>query len=258
MCEELLSGTVSDSVLLTDSSLLDHICDGISRGVLHDEPFAHLVVDNALPTDVFNTLVEDLPPAEELVSMAALGWKSVSRYEKHGTAILGDLTGRRHPTLWTTLEQSMLHPRFESTLRKTFAPYITGTAREEPIKKEVRLDCGRAGAYLPPHTDSPIVLMKALIYLSPPTEDDPRLDTLLYEPKDPEGRIGALGEPADFTVESYKHEVAENHRQVGRVRYRPNRLLAFVRTVNSLHGLAPLPDECAPRYIIAAHFKFRR
>lgn len=249
---------MSGSALLTESSLLDHICDSIFRGAITDEPFAHLIVDEALPADVYETIVKDLPPAEELISMAALGWKSVSRYDKHGTAILGDLTGRRHAPLWAMLEKALLHQRFESALRDVFAPYINDAAREEPVKKEARLDCGSAGAYLPPHTDSPIVLMKALIYLSPQIEQDPRLDTALYEPKDPEGRIRAFGEHADFTVESYEHEDVEDHRQVGRVRYRPNRLLAFVRAINSLHGLAPLPDECAPRYIISVHFKFKR
>lgn len=247
---------MSDRLAISQQTLVDHVCRRIERGTMRAEPFPHLVVDGVLPEDTFQRLIADLPPVEEFVPMARTGWTSVSRYEHHGTSTLYELSGRSDPDIWVSVRHALTDLQVEANLRGSVAPGEDAT-RHLPLRKEVRLDCARAGAYLLAHTDAPILFMKTLIYLRC-GEPDPSADTLLYVPKDPDARLARLGALGDYTDDNYGHEAADDHHEAGRVPFRPNRLLCFRRCRDSLHGLAPLSSAAAPRYLISTHFKHIR
>lgn len=241
----------------TDSRhLAGCVVDAIRRAEVVRDPFPHLIADDVLPAAVFERLLDDLPPVERLVTMASLGWRSIAQYDRHRTALLHEIEGCRDPDVWATTDQALLDDQVEMALREVFDPWFDRPV-DAPPTKEVRLDCAVGGGHLAPHTDSPVILMKALIYLTPQVCDR-RLDTILYEPRDPAARAARLGPTGDFTPGEYQHESLEDHREAGRVAYRPNRLFAFPRSRDSLHGLAPIPPALAPRYLLVTHYKLVR
>lgn len=241
----------------TLEDLTDHICTRVAQTELTAHPFPHLVVDDALPPDLFSRLIADLPPAHTLIPVDTMGWSSVARYKQHGTALLSDLAGCADPDVWQAIERILSGPQVERSLREAFVTHVPETQAQSRLRKEIRLDCAGAGGHLWPHTDAPILFMKTLIYLSSATVN-PSLDTLLYQPKDPAARIATLGAGGDYTDESYRHEDPDEHRVAGRVAFQPNRLLTFPRGRDTLHGLAPLAPTAAPRFLISIHYKHIR
>lgn len=235
--------------------IVAHLIERIDGSELVNEPFPYMVTDDALPSEVFDRLIADMPDVTELTPMSEIGLRNVAQYRKHSTALFHELSGRSDPQVWRAVADAVLDLSLEQHLRKIFAPHVPAASDPRAVKKEVRLDCGRVGAHLDPHTDSPIVLFKCLLYLRAPS-DHPTADTILYAPKDNVRRTQALGGHDDFTVDSYTHESASDHVEVARVKFKPNRMWTFFRTPASLHGLDELTEESAPRFIMAGHYKF--
>ncbi len=149
----------------------------------------------------------------------------------------------------------MLDSSVEHLLREVFHPLVQADTDRRAVKTEVRLNCGLAGSHLNPHTDSPLIILKMLIFLQAGAGHR-SADTVLYRPKDPEGRLRALGSNRDFTASSYSHESIEDHIEATRVKFAANRMLSFFRTSASLHGLDCLAEEATPRFIVSAFYKF--
>ncbi len=244
-----------DRQLLIDRRF-DHVARAIDSGELRSEPWPHFVADDVLPPDMFERLVADLPAFDSMMKMSQFGPRSISQYENHATQLFSEVTDRACPQVWRDLDRMLGSDAFQDRVLEAVAPEISPLERSHPIDREVRLDCGRAGAFLLPHTDAPIVLMKALIYLAP-AEVDRTGDTLLYTPRDYERRLRKFADDGDFTTEQYAHESEEDHVRSGVVRFKPNRMFGFYRTRDSVHGLDHLTAKSAPRYIIAVHYKFQ-
>lgn len=237
------------------TQIAGHITDSIAKASLVKEPFPYLVTDNALPPDIFARLIADLPAISDLKPMSQIGLRNVAKYDKHVTALFEDIPGRRDPDVWAHVASALLDMSVENLLREIFSPFVPVARDRRDLIREVRLDCGQAGAFLEPHTDSPVVLMKSLLHLSPETSHS-TADTVLFRPKDPDARRKRLGERGDFSPASYAHESAGDHVEAARVKFRPNRMWSFFRTADSLHGLEPLAEAATPRYIVAAHYRF--
>lgn len=243
------------SELLTHR-IFDHAAVAVGRGELRRDPFPHFVADDVLPDDVFGRLVADLPPVESMMRMSEVGFRSVGQYEKHATLLFSEVTQRADPEVWREVEQTLGSTPFEDLVRNAVAPDLPDLERQHPVDRAVRLDCAQVDGFLQPHTDAPAILMKALIYLAP-AHTDQTGDTLLYRPRNPDERLEAFAGDGDFTDEQYAHESEHDHVRAAVVPFRPNRMFAFRRTRDSLHGLDRLSPQSAPRYIIAVHYKFR-
>ena len=89
----------------------------------------------------------------------------------------------------------------------------------------------RAGYFLGPHSDLYTKLVVLLIYLAP-DESAAHLGTSLYRPKDP-----------GFTCPNSAHYPFEDFVRVKTAPYKPNSLLAFLRSDVSFHGVEPLSEQ---------------
>jgi hypothetical protein len=245
---------VGSSVIPLDQ-VVNHMTKMIAEGTLVQDPFPYHITDDVLPDDVFERLIADLPDVADLTPMSELGLRSMVSYDKHRTALFSEISGRSDPAIWPLVENAVLDSAVENSLREIFLPLVPAAADRREVKREIRLDCGLTGTSLRPHTDSPMIMMKTLIFLRAGS-DHPSADTVLYRPKDPEARRQALGPGGDFTPGNYSHESAGDHVEAAHVKFVPNRMWSFFRTPASLHGLNLLTEEAAPRFIIAAHYKF--
>ncbi|HET9478854.1 MAG TPA: hypothetical protein VFO72_05895, partial [Pyrinomonadaceae bacterium] len=89
----------------------------------------------------------------------------------------------------------------------------------------------RAGYFLGPHSDLYTKLVVLLLYLAPDDRAE-RLGTSLYRPK-----------VDGFSCRDSKHYPFDDFIRVKTAPYRPNSLLAFVRSDISFHGLEPLTEQ---------------
>lgn len=243
----------SESLYAAHDEMVAWLARSIQDGNVTGMPFPHFIIDNILPDQVFETLINDLPQPESMPSAADKGWASVAQYDGHRTSLFSELKVR-NPTMWRTVERALLSPEVEQAAIDRFISWIPSSALGRSLRREVRLDCTANEAFFNPHTDHPVSFMKQLIYLTPSTYDS-SLDTLLYIPRDPARRLSEFGPNEDFQADEYHHESPELHLQADRVRHQPNRMFAFLRSVSSLHGFGPL--RCStPRFLIAVHREF--
>jgi hypothetical protein len=99
------------------------------------------------------------------------------------------------------------------------------------VSVESQLIRHRAGYFLGPHSDLHTKLVVLLVYLAP-DESAGRLGTSLYRPKD-----------TRFTCSNSAHYPFEDFVRVKTAPYKPNSLLAFLRSDRSFHGVEPLSEH---------------
>ena len=90
---------------------------------------------------------------------------------------------------------------------------------------------------LGPHTDLPTRLLSILIYL--PSLDQPSIGTSLYQPIDPQ-----------FNCRTGKHYRSKGFKEVKKIPFKPNTLLAFPRTNQSFHGVETLKIDNLDRKML--------
>jgi hypothetical protein len=217
------------------------------------------VVDEVLPQQLLARLRRDLPAIQQLHTMADSGWHNVSQYARRSSRAVTELDGVTDEAAWRAVDRTLRDTAVEAALMRGFAPWMDEAVRSRlnrPLRKDVRLDCDDAESLLAPHTDAPSGFIKSVIYLAART-CDASLDTLLYVPVDARERCTRLfSERGDFCDDDYRHERLEDHRLAARIPFRPNRMLSFLRSPNSLHGLASVAATAAPRYLLSLHFKY--
>lgn len=236
-----------------------HLVDTLRRTEVRCEPFPHAIIDRALPPVLFDRIVADLPSPELFKALDKIGFASVSRYHRRGARAVADLVEAAPD--WTELEKGLYEPATEASLRALFSPWISDAQRvrlHRTLRRELWIDCDLAGSSLPPHTDAPSLFVKSILFLAA-AGPHPSADTLLFEPLDAGQRARSFpgGEP-DYTDATYKHEDWKDHRILTRIGFRPNRMLTFLRSSLSLHGLGAVAAEAAPRYVLSLHLKYAR
>jgi hypothetical protein len=96
------------------------------------------------------------------------------------------------------------------------------------VRSDALLVSDRTDYAIGPHTDAPHRLISFLFYM-PDDERFRELGTSLYKHRDP-----------GFWCPGGPHYPFENFNRVGTVEFLPNRLLMFVRTGKSFHGVEPI------------------
>jgi hypothetical protein len=228
-----------------------HFVQVVESSSVRLEPFPHLVVDGVLPADVFRRVSDDLPSFSDLASVPETGAANAAAYDRRATLAIEELSSPGGPSVWDDVGSGLKSNEVERALVQFFSPWIgnkIGQALGGPLRRQVRIHCDHARFSLNPHTDAPAIFVTSFIYVSSRVPD-PSLDTVLYEPLDSEARLRGL------EGKEYAHEDPRDHRPVGRVVFRPNRMFSFLRTVSSLHGVGPVSDRAAPRHLISLRLK---
>ena len=251
------------------------ILQNFRDSMLRREPFPYLVIENALPAELYDRLAASYP-AETLIfqhhrhQMANPTYESNTRYDLSASSILADPS--MDIGLWRAFTEYHTSQEFFDEVLEKLGEVIEGThpgliarmAAKSPSGKpragvryhgdgkdqcEIALD-SQVGINSPvtqqpnsvraAHLDNPVELYAGLFYLRRP-EDDSEGGTLeIYSWKNPaRKRIGA-GRlvPLDYV------ETCEA------VAYGPNRFALFINSLNSIHGVTVRGKTDFPRRLV--------
>jgi len=228
------------------------------------DPYPHLVVDHALPVEIADTILAEMPPLEVLAQDRPLGSNRrfylptekalaeprISKAWKDAMRAVNDSPQGVLDWVASNLASQILaaYPDFETR----FGPLdeLRAVPRAQPNRRpnEVGLDAeivvnspalSDGTSVRGPHLDHPDKLISALLYLRAEDDDSTGAELELFE---------ALSHRPAF---DQRHDLPRNSvRCVGSYPYRHNLLVFSINTPRSLHGVSPRSRTLRPRYHI--------
>jgi hypothetical protein len=241
---------------------LPNVFAAIDRGVLVEDPYPHLVVEDALPAPLIDALLNEMPPAEvftrdqpggsnvrfALPSSVALAdprpsaaWKAAIREcnASMGGLLagvmrrLGDHVLRTYPDFAT---------RYAPPGKLRAVPREQGTWRPHEVGMDAQMVINTPAlsggtSVRGPHLDIPDKLISALLYLRAPDDDSTGGELELYAAKRP-----------GITFDERNDTAWENVEFVRRYPYRHNLLILPLCGPNALHGVSARSATNKPRY----------
>ena len=220
------------------SDPLNHLTERLRRVKVDKDPFAHYYVEGVLPEDFYLEILKHLPGSdvyENLYEVTDLKMDHFRhRYQRDLNEGWTNALSPELQTFWNSFNEWFLSPELAQAFLESFAEPLRSRIGERSAWPEVSVEAQfirhRAGYFLGPHSDLYTKLVVVLLYLAPDARAE-RLGTSLYRPK-------AEG----FTCPDSKHYAFEDFIRVKTAPYKPNSLLAFVRSDVSFHGLEPLTE----------------
>jgi hypothetical protein len=214
----------------------------ITRADVQREPFPHVVVDGALDDDVYASLAGAFPPPEAIVNGRSV--LNNAPYHMPAARLLGDARVER---CWKEFVREHTSREFFREALSIFGdavrelhPHLrplddarTSIRAAEPFA-DFALDCQpcwgapvtRACSSDPCHVDRPVALFAGLLYCRLPGDDSYGGDLELYRFRGAERRYDATRHIDPALVETVKH-----------IEYAANRLVFFIQSPHSLHGV---------------------
>lgn len=200
------------------------------------EPFPHVVVDDALEPEVYAELAATFPPAEAIVAGRAI--ENNTAYRMPAARLLPD---PRVAACWKALVRRHTSQQFFDEVLALFGELLpawlhgarTGIRGTEPAAG-VALDCQpcwgapvtRASSSDPCHVDRAVTLFGGLLYCRLPGDDAQGGDLELYRFRGAERGFDATRHVDPSLVEPFR-----------RIGYAANRLVFFLQSPQSLHGV---------------------
>ncbi len=216
-----------------------HFIERLRSAKVEADPFPHYYIEGVFPEDYYRELLARLPGSsiyENLYEVTTLKLDHFRhRYQRDlnkgwTNALPADLQ-----PFWNSFNEWFLSPPLAQAVLESFAEPLRTRIGERASWPEVSVEAQfirhRAGYFLGPHSDLYTKLVVLLLYL-PPDNRNEKLGTSLYRPK-------AEG----FSCPDSKHYSVDDFIRVKTAPYRPNSLLAFVRSDISFHGLDPLTEQ---------------
>lgn len=248
-----------------------------SRSHIRLDPFPHVVIRDALPTDFYRTLVADFPPAEYVI-----GGKNAlpnEAYRLQGFQAIADSRfGQpvkeffRYHTSQAFFDEAMafwkpsLEKLFGDTARLFGKPleWAHAVMRQPGTKKnphntesDLTLECQfvinsaveKVSTVRGAHIDNPAKLFAAILYCREEEDDSTGGDLNLYRAKEEIVRF----EPFEYGISEDRLELVET------VPYGTNNLIMWLNTPASIHGVSPRSvTNRIRRYINFAGERFPR
>lgn len=211
------------------------------------DPFCLFQVNDYLPPDMYQALFETFP-GEQWFSQRIEGDKRLLN-STHHPKVVGDFC-RKHP-LWEQLFQFL---GSEAFLRDLYALVRLGLFRSrglvslrrwchatsnghtraimrEPVAMQFEFSRLERGSFVPPHTDDPKKLVSLLLYFPDPKwQENYGGSTQFYRTKNP-----AMENNWDNRRVPFEDLVP-----FCRSQFIPNRLVVFLKSRNSYHGVQPI------------------
>jgi len=220
------------------NSPLNHLTGRLREARVEKDPFPHYYLDRVLPEDYYAQLLKHLPGSDVYENLYEVTDLKLDHFRHRYQRDLNEgWTNALPPPLqsfWNSFNEWFLSPQLAQAFLESFAEPLEQRIGERTEWPEVSVEAQfirhRAGYYLGPHSDLYTKLVVVLLYLAPDARAE-RLGTSLYRPK----REG-------FNCPDSKHYPFEDFVRVKTAPYRPNSLLAFVRSDISFHGLEPLSE----------------
>ena len=231
------------------------VLQSFDRAMRVEEPFPHVISDECLPEESYRALSDSFPLDLIPESVRAISNKRYDIFASWGTSPNNPALA---PAPWRAFMQqnetagtawavcALFRPYLGSQVSSLFQP-LSGHAAIAPADIRVRVSIGvNTPARQPtrvrgPHCDRLTKAFVGLFYLRDPAEGDRGGDLLLYRWKS--------GRRRDRTWPSAIEE--EEVDVVATIAYAPNRLVVFMNSDDSIHGVSPrLPGEHFRRLVV--------
>jgi hypothetical protein len=226
------------------------VLDGRTPADVRTEPFAHIVVDNALPAAAYDALASSFPSFREV------GWDGTppSNQRFARSTFLYEILDTV-PDCWRAFGARHTSRTFLRQVYALFKGHWTPAAEAEWARLEsatlglfmrdpdADIQCDARAELNTPVTNAPSSvrgghldtanrLFSGLLYMRPDGDDTPGGDLCLYRPAagmDPRARKNAFAFDSEELVEA------------ARVPYAANRLVMFPNSPAAIHGVTPRP-----------------
>ena len=213
-----------------------HFLERLRSARVEANPFPHYYLEGVFPEDYYRELLRHLPDSnvyENLYEVTSLKLDHFKhRYQRDLNDGWTNALPQELQAFWNIFNEWFLSPQLAQAVLESFAEPLRPRIGEQPEWPEVSVEAQfirhRPGYFLGPHSDLYTKLVVLLLYLAPDNRAE-KLGTSLYRPK-----------VAGFSCPDSKHYPFEDFIRVKTAPYRPNSLLAFVRSDISFHGLDPL------------------
>jgi len=241
---------------------MSNVFAAIERATLVEDPFPHLVVQDALPADIADTFVAEMPALEILAQGRPFG--SNVRFYLPSPVALADarISPAWKAALRTCVASSqafldLFIRRLGDRVRKTHPEFETQFAPLEELRAVPRADKSRqkrdvgidfqmvvnspaltgGTSVRGAHLDQSNKLISGLLYLRAPNDDSVGGELELYTPA-----VDRL------SLDPSNNVSAEQVRLVRRYPYRHNLLVLPLNSPLALHGVSPRGKTSKPRY----------
>lgn len=212
-------------------SPLEYFCDALNKARVELDPFPHFYLENVFPDDYYQELLRNLPSTDVYDNLYEVTDLKLDHFRHRNQRDMdAGWTTRLPPELqpfWTEFNEWFLG---RDLARAVLDSFRSQRSSWPEVSVESQFIRHRAGYFLGPHSDLYTKLVVLLIYLAPDKCAE-HLGTSLYRPKDP-----------SFRCHDSKHYPFEDFIRVKTAPYKPNSLLAFMRSDISFHGLEPLSE----------------
>jgi len=209
---------------------LEHFIARLRDVKVELDPFPHYVLEQVFPDDYYRELLRNLPASEVYENLYEVTDLKLDHFRHrdqrdmdHGWT---DRLPREQKSFWDSFNQWFLSEAVAQAVMRSF-----GRESWPAVSVESQFIRHRAGYFLGPHSDLYTKLVVLLLYLAPDDSAE-HLGTSLYRPKQP-----------GFSCPNSKHYDFADFIKVKTALYRPNSLLAFMRSDISFHGLEPLSEQ---------------
>ena len=211
---------------------LDHVSERLRTARVDPDPFPHYYLEHVFPDDYYQELLSNLPPSDVYENLYEVTDLKLDHFRHRDQRDMNEGWVDRLPaelrSFWRSFNEWFLGPELAQAV---LASFDDQRATWPEVSVESQFIRHRAGYFLGPHSDLYTKLVVLLIYLAPDDSAE-HLGTSLYRPKDPA-----------FECPDSKHYDFEDFMRVKTAPYRPNSILAFVRSNISFHGLEPLSQS---------------
>jgi hypothetical protein len=249
---------------------MNHLLSNAGSAALSLEPFPHLVLDNALDADTYQMLVGQFP-AVDAINRRAGALKNNHLYLLSAPQVLLEQSISQacrdffayhvSNAFWQAslplLREALLRifPDLEAIAGRPLEEFRSVMRQKDvTFSEEISLDCQfgvnspvtKPSSVRSPHIDRPNKLFNALLYCREPGDETPGGELLLYR------ATGPLAHAEGSSVMPTR--IAE----VKRVAYRANRLVFFLSSPWSVHGVAPRPKTTYFRRYVNFMCEFRQ
>jgi hypothetical protein len=218
---------------------LSHVVNRLSTTEVVWEPYPHYYLENVFPDDYYQALLNRLPESTVYQNLFEVTTLKLDHFRHRDQRDLNkgwtDSLPNELKNFWNDFDEWFLGEELAQAVLKSFAEPLRTRFVERAfppaVSVESQLIRHRAGYFLGPHSDLHTKLVVLLLYLAP-DESAAHLGTSLYRPKD-----------SSFTCPNSTHYPFEDFIKVKTAPYKPNSLLAFVRSDISFHGVEPLSEQ---------------
>lgn len=207
-----------------------HFCEQVfDREKVLQDPFTFCVVDGAFSSETYAKILANLPSDKQFT------WDTnKSMYKNRGRLKVGRMCSLSKDPFWNEflnwmMSQEMVDKwvaKYEPELRKMYDNF-------DDLKFSIRGFFNRdlKGYQIGPHCDSPAKCITMLFYF-PPDESQRAFGTTIYQPK-------AGHKPKNDRL----HHQFKDYNEVTTVEMVPNRVMEFVVTDDSWHGVKPVTEK---------------